>query len=73
MNGSKSLIAKRILICLISFLFAVIYVFPNAALMLGLILTAYNKYTSMFFLLIFTYNISRLVESGYKKYLEKKK
>lgn len=62
---------KRLLIAIISFILLLIYAIPNAALMFGVILTIYSKWVSGVFTFIFAFNIAKLVESKYKKYLEK--
>ena len=72
MSGVKNLTTKRILIVLVSLFLAMVFVFPTLVLFIGFAMTAYCKYISGFFTLIFAWNAAKLVESKYIKYLEKK-
>lgn len=56
-------IATKIFVTSMSFILALIYMLPNLALFLGFAMAAYSEYISGFFILVFTYNIARMVES----------
>ena len=64
---------KRLAIVIISFLFAALYALPNLALAFAVLLAYYSKWVSGFFCFIFAYNVAKLVESKYIKYLKKEK
>jgi ABC-type dipeptide/oligopeptide/nickel transport system permease subunit len=68
----KDLNRRKLITAIVSLLFALIYVFPTLALYVALATVAYAQYVSMFFVLMFAWNIAGVVEYKYREYLEEK-
>ena len=62
---------KRLIIALVSLLIAIIFAFPTIALIIGIFLIYQAKWVSLIFCCLFAWNIGKLVESKYIKFLGK--
>jgi len=62
---------SRSLLAVVSFALSIIFVWPTLSLYFIVALVMYHKYVSAFFMLVFAWNIAKLVESKYQEYLEK--
>ena len=67
MNG-----VRRLILILVSMILAIICAFPTMVMIIAIVIATYAKYISTFFSLIFAWNIGKIVESKYIKYLENK-
>ena len=61
---------NRILLTVMSFILMIIYTLPNLALMFAVGLAVISEYVSLFFCLMFTWNIAKIVESAYRKSID---
>lgn len=63
---------KRLLIITMSTLTTIIFLYPNPALFFTFIIAAHHKYIALFSITIFTYQIAKIVQYIYERYLSKK-
>lgn len=64
---------KRVFITVVAFALAIIYSIPNLALFFAIGTVAINKWIAGIACFVFAWNIAKLVESAYRRYLDEDK